>query len=56
MRLCYTDAALLEMMGIYIADEDPPSGKEEERDYTEEKNRTDPRAKNPFGDQMTGRG
>ncbi|MCH7486232.1 MAG: gentisate 1,2-dioxygenase [Proteobacteria bacterium] len=49
VRLCYSDAALLEMMGIYIADEDPPSVKEEERDYADEKNRTDPRAKNPFG-------
>lgn len=48
VRLTYSNAALLDMMNIYITDNNPPSG-EPIRNFDKEKERKDPRTKDPFG-------
>lgn len=48
VRLTYSNAALLDMMNIYIADENPATV-EAVRNVDEEKERDDPRKKSPFG-------
>lgn len=48
VRLTYSNAALLEMMNIYLAEEDPKTI-EVMRNIDDEKKREDPRLINPFG-------
>ncbi|MFQ6016971.1 MAG: cupin domain-containing protein [Kiloniellaceae bacterium] len=48
VRLTYSNAALLELMDVYLADEDPPSV-EEVTDRGADEGRDDPRKKSPYG-------
>ena len=48
VRLTYSNAALLEMMNIYLPDENPPT-MTVVRNYDDEKQSGDPRKKDPYG-------
>lgn len=48
VRLTYSNAALLERLNVYLADEEPKADLQE-KDFGEKKGRSDPRKENPYG-------